>query len=112
MIRRLFLLIAGLSLFAAACTSEGLPSSYEDQENRAEKQFVAACEGTLEGEDEDGLCQCAFYTIASELTFDEFLELDNQLKDDAETLVNDFEKRNLIEDVTLPCEFTAEDIRS
>ncbi len=107
-IRRLFILLAGLALFAAACTSEGLPSSFADQDNRAEKQFVAACEGSLDGEQEEGLCQCAFYTIASQMSFDEFLELDEQLQNDPESLA--LEDRQLIESVELPCSFSAADL--
>lgn len=108
MFRRLLLFLTGLALFAAACTSEGVPSSYADQDRRAEKQFVAACEGALEGEQEDGFCQCAFYTFASQLTFEEFLELDNDLKENPESLSQ--EQRQLIEGVSLPCTFSAEDI--
>jgi len=112
-IRRLCLLLAGLSLFAAACTSEGLPSSYSDQDGRAETQFVNACEESLAGvpEDErpaDGYCQCAFYTVAAELTFDEFLELDKSLRDDPGSL--QLEDRRLVEGITLPCAVSADDI--
>ncbi len=113
MIRRLSLLLIGLSLFAAACTSEGLPSTYSDQDSRTETQFVAACEESLDGvpEDErpaDGYCQCAFYTVAAELTFEEFLALDERLRDDPGAL--QLEDRRLIEGITLPCQFSADDI--
>lgn len=110
MFRRLLLLLTGLALFAAACTSEGLPSSFEDQNGRAETQFVAACNAALEGEQEEGFCQCAFYTIASSFTFEEFLELDEQLKNDPENLA--LEDRQLIEGVSLPCSFSAADVQS
>jgi len=110
MFRRVLLLLVALTLFAAACTSEGLPASFEDQDRRAEKQFVAACEGALEGEEEEGFCQCAFYTLASELSFDEFLELDKQLKENPQSLSK--ERRELIEGVTLPCAVSADDVTS
>lgn len=110
MFRRVLLLLTGLALFAAACTSEGLPSSFADQDGRAEKQFVAACEGALDGEEDEGLCQCAFYTIAASFTFEEFLELDEQLKDDPGNL--SLEERQLIEGVSLPCQFSAADVTS
>jgi len=109
MFRRVLLILIALTLFTAACTSQGLPSSYEDQDRRAEKQFIAACEGAIEGEEED-FCQCAFYTVAQDLSFDEFLELDEQLKDNPESLGNKY--RELIEGVSLPCGFTADDINT
>ena len=109
MTRRFVFLLLGIAFFASACTSEGLPASYDDQENRAEKQFVAACEAALEGEDADApaICQCAFYTVSADLTFEEFLELDERLKDDPEALA--LEDRQLLTGVSLPCEFSAED---
>lgn len=110
MSRRLLLLILGLAFFAAACTSEGLPASYEDQDGRAEKQFVAACEDALADEDSDSgpdFCHCAFDTVAAELTFVEFLELDERLKNDPGALA--LEDRKLLEGVSLPCEYTSAD---
>ncbi len=110
MSRRLLSMILGLALLGAACTSEGLPGSYEDQDGRAEKQFVAACEAALAEEDEDNgpdYCQCAFYTVAAELSYTEFLELDDRLKDDPGALA--LEDRQLLEGVSLPCEFTEAD---
>lgn len=113
MFRRLPHLLFLLALTATACTSEGLPSSYSDQEQRTEKQFVAACEDSLEGEDESdptSYCQCAFYTIAADLTFDEFNELDNRLREDPGFLST--EERALIDSVSLPCAFGPEDINT
>lgn len=107
--RRLLLLVLSLAFFAAACTSEGLPASYEDQDRRAEKQFVAACEAALNDDEDPATCQCAFYTVAADKTFEKFLELDEQLKDDPENL--SFDDRALLESVSLPCKFTADDIR-
>lgn len=110
MSRRLLLVILSLAFFGAACTSEGLPNSYEDQDGRTEKQFVAACEAALAEEDQDNgpdYCQCAFNTVAAELSFAEFLALDDRLKDDPGDLNN--EDRTLLESVSLPCQFTAAD---
>lgn len=110
MSRRLLLVTVGLALFAAACTSEGLPNSYEDQDERAQKQFVAACEAALADEDSNNdaeFCRCAFHTVAAELSFAEFLELDERLKDDPGALA--LEDRQLLESVSLPCEFSEAD---
>ena len=46
--------------------------------------------------------------MAAELPFDEFLELDERLKDDPQGLLQD--ERRLLEGVSLPCQFGAEDI--
>ena len=110
MSRRLLLLTLGLAFFAAACTSEGLPSSYEDQDDRAQKQFVAACKDVLVDEESDSgpeFCQCAFHTVAAELSFTEFHELDERLKDDPGALA--LEDRQLLESVSLPCEYSSAD---
>lgn len=110
MTRRLAQLFFGFSLFLAACTSEGLPADFADQNRRTETQFVSACDAALaEGDDTpaEGFCQCAFFTVASELGFEEFLELDEQLRDDPGSL--SLEERNLIEGVSLPCSITADE---
>ena len=105
--------ILGIVLLVTACTSEGLPSSYSDQDRRAEVQFVEACEESLADADEpdpNAYCQCAFYTVAAELTFAEFIDLDEKLKDDAGAL--SLEERQLLESISLPCQFTAADINT
>ena len=111
MSRRRLTLVSILILLLSACTSEGLPDSYPDQDNRAETQFREACEESLAGTDEENpaeFCQCAFYTVAAELTFAEFLELDEKLKDDPGALTQ--EQRALLESVALPCRFDDGDI--
>ena len=113
MFRRLPHLLFFIALTVTACTSEGLPGSYADQDQRTEKQFVAACEESLEGQDESdptAYCECAFYTIAAELTFAEFDELDNRLRDDPGFLST--EERALIDSVSLPCALDRGDINT
>ncbi len=113
MARRLTLLLLAIALLAAACTSEGLPNSYADQDGRAETQFIEACETSLtEGEQSNPaeFCQCAFHTVASELTYAEFVDLDNKLKDDPAAL--SFEERQLLESVSLPCQFDASTVKT
>lgn len=110
MSRRFVPIVLALALVLSACTSAGQPNSYDDQDSRAERQFKESCEESLSGEDANppSFCQCAFYTVAAELTFLEFLDLDDKLKDDPEAL--SLEERRLFESVSLPCEFTAADI--
>jgi len=109
--RRLALLFFGFALFAAACTSEGLPADFADQDRRTETQFVNACESSLaDGENDlgDGYCTCAFRTVALDLGFEGFLDLDQQLRDDPTRL--SLEQRELIQDISLPCEFSDADV--
>lgn len=112
MSRRLRLLIVAIGIFLAACTSEGTPGSFQDQNNRAERQFISACEAAQEGDEEaSDFCQCAFYTAAAELGFEAFLELDEQLQDDPASL--SLEQRALFgsdDPNFLPCQFSREDV--
>ncbi len=108
MSRRLRLIILATGLFLAACTSEGTPGSFADQDGRVETQFVSACEAAQEGDDATEFCQCAFYTAASEFGFDGFIELDEMLRDDPAGLT--LEQRQLFENVSLPCEFSEADV--
>ncbi len=113
--RRLALFFLGFMIFLAACTSEGLPADFADQNRRTEAQFVSACETALaegDAEELDGTpaeyCQCSFFTLAVELGFEEFRELDEQLRDDPTGL--SLEDRQLIDSVSLPCSITEADV--
>jgi hypothetical protein len=111
-IRRSLVLVVLVALLGA-CASEGLPSSYDDQDGRAQRQFVEACQESLAGTDEPdpaGFCECAYYTVAAELTWTQFLELDEKLKDDAGAL--SLEERRLLESVSLPCAFGPDDVNA
>lgn len=110
MSRRLRLIIIAAGLFLAACTSEGTPGSFPDQDGRVESQFVSACESAQDGEDATEYCQCAFYSAAVEFGFDGFLELDEMLREDPDGLT--FDQRQFFESVSLPCEFSAADVPS
>ena len=48
--------------------------------------------------------------MASELSFAEFVELDNKLKDDPAAL--SFEERQLLESVELPCQYDASTVKT
>lgn len=102
-------MIVAFGLILAACTSEGTPSSFEDQNNRIERQFVGACVNAQDGADDAmDFCQCAFYTAAAELGFEDFLALDTALQENPDGLT--FEQRELFEGVSLPCAFSASDV--
>lgn len=102
-------MIIATGLFLAACTSEGTPGSFADQDGRVETQFVSACEAAQDGADDaTEYCQCAFYSASVEFGFDGFLELDEMLRDDPESLT--FDQRQFFESVSLPCQFSEADV--
>lgn len=104
-------MLLGFGLFLAACTSEGLPANFADQDSRVERQFVASCENALTDDaDATSFCQCAFYTAAAELGFEDFIALDEALQENPDGLT--FEQRELFEGVSLPCQFSAADVPS
>ena len=110
MIRRLVPIVLALILVLAACTSAGTPNSYEDQDKLAQRNFREACEESVTDSEDDppSFCECAFFTVASQLTIDEFLDLGDKLSDDPEALSQ--EERTLFNSVNLPCGFTEADI--
>ncbi len=110
MSRSLRLTLVAFGLALAACTSEGVPSSFADQGGRVERQFVSACEAAQDGDDASEFCQCAFYTAASELGFNDFVELDELLRENPESL--SLEQRQLFDGVSLPCSFSEADVPS
>jgi len=104
-------MIIGLGLFLVGCTSEGLPADFADQNNRIERQFVSSCVAAQEGENVDEAteyCECSFYTAASELGFEGFLELDKALQENPQGLTT--EQVALFENISLPCPLGPEDI--
>lgn len=109
MSHRLRLLILGLGFILVACTSEGTPSSFADQDNRIERQFTSACIAAQPDDDDaPAFCECAFYTAASSLGLEGFIELDEALRENPNGL--SLEQRQLFEGVSLPCEFSADDV--
>lgn len=104
------LTILAFGFILAACTSDGTPNSFDDQGGRVESQFVSACEAAQDGDDATEFCECAFYTAASELGFEDFIELDELLRDNPESL--SLEQRELFASVSLPCALSAADVPS
>ena len=95
---RLLAIVAALFLLAAACGSSGAPTSYSDnpadykgQPNvgQAERNFRDGCEDAglddLDQQVQENLadvCKCGFDRIRETLTFEEFKELDDDLRSD------------------------------
>ena len=109
MSRRLRLFIIGLGFILAACTSEGTPNSFPDQDRRIERQFITQCVAAQpDDEDAADFCECAFYTAADSLGLEGFLELDEALRENPNGL--SLEQRQLFEGVSLPCQLSADDV--
>lgn len=111
MSRRFRLMIIAGGFVLAACTSEGTPSSFVDQDGRVEAQFVSSCEAAQDGDaDATEFCQCAFYTAASEFGFERFLEIDEMLRENPTDI--SFTDRTIFDSIELPCSFSAADVPS
>ena len=100
-LRRYFKAVAPLAilvLLAVACSSDGFPESYSDQIDEAtglsnvEANWREGCEVGLADSDLAGdanaVCACSFQEISTTIPFDDFIELDNQLKGDPTSLAN------------------------
>jgi hypothetical protein len=76
--------VVSLLLVAAGCGDRS-PTDYSDE---TEEQFMASCVPSL-GESERDVCRCAYDEIRSQLSFEEFEELDEQLRDDPDAELPD-----------------------
>ena len=82
---------------------------FEREQIGARMAALGAETPSLEGyRDVLAYCQCSYYTVASALTFAQFIDLDKKLKDDPGSL--SLEEQRLLDSVSLPCQFTAADI--
>ena len=93
---RLLVVVAALCFVAAACGNSGAPTSYEDNPadyrgesdvGQAERNFRDGCEEAgLDDLDEQvqenlaDVCKCGFDEIRDKLSFEEFKELDDDLR--------------------------------
>lgn len=96
---RLLAVVAALFLVAAACGNSGAPTSWDDNAadykgesnvGQPERNFRDGCEESGQEDDLDeqvranlaDVCECGFDGIRSQLTFEEFKELDDDLRSD------------------------------
>lgn len=100
MIRRLIKAAAPVLLIvflAAACSSDGFPTSYNEQEDPGtgltlvQSNWLKGCEvGLTENlaEDANNVCQCSYERLSGPggIPFEDFVELNNALKDDPGSL--------------------------
>lgn len=85
---------AALVLLLAACFDEGGPTSFDDT---VETNFMDGCELAAEADPEISpvaprYCACAYDRVRTEISFEEFEQLDNDVKDDADNIINDDEE--------------------
>jgi len=82
-VRRIVVLLIGLSLVAVSCGSSGAPSSYEES---VEDFYLRGCNLALaddpQFENVAAVCQCAYDGISAEIAFEDFEALNNRLRDD------------------------------
>jgi hypothetical protein len=83
-LRPLCVVTISLGLVATGCGDRS-PSEYSDE---TEEQFMASCVPSL-GESERDVCRCAYDEIRGQLSFEEFQELDEQLRDDPDAELPD-----------------------
>ena len=95
---RLAAVVAAVCMFASACGNSGAPTSYSDNPadykgvpnvGQAERNFRDGCEDAgkedLDQRVQENLsdvCKCGFDRIRENLTFDEFKDLDDDLRSD------------------------------
>ena len=100
MIRRLTKVAAPILLIvllAAACSSDGFPTSYDEQEDPGtgltlvQSNWLQGCEvGLTENlaEDANTVCACSYERLSGPggIPFEQFVQLNNDLKDDPTSL--------------------------
>ena len=95
---RLLAIVAALILIAAACGNSGAPTSWDDNPaeykgvpdvGQPERNFRTGCEeegkDNLDAQVQENLadvCKCGFDGIREALTFEEFRDLDDDLRSD------------------------------
>ncbi|WP_419850700.1 hypothetical protein [Candidatus Poriferisocius sp.] len=95
---RLLAIVAALILIAAACGNSGAPTSWDDNPaeykgvpdvGQPERNFRTGCEeegkDNLDAQVQENLadvCKCGFDGIREALTFEEFKDLDDDLRSD------------------------------
>ncbi|MCY3663251.1 MAG: hypothetical protein OXH28_10620 [bacterium] len=93
---RLILLAAcaAVALLLAACFDEGAPTSFDDT---VEANFLNGCELAAEADPQISpvalrYCGCAYDRVRTEISFDDFKQLDDDVKDDPDKIIDDDEE--------------------
>lgn len=84
-----------LLLVAAGCSSSGFPEAYDDQvdeetgRSNVEQNWLDGCEvgfGEELAEDANAVCECSYTRIKANIEFAQFVEANDRLKSDPESL--------------------------
>ena len=81
---------AAAVVLLAACGSSGEPTSYTDTDT-VETNFTNGCEKAAEADPAirpaaEQYCACAYSRLVTEISFDDFKQLDDDVKDDPEKI--------------------------
>ena len=84
---------AAVALLLAACFDEGGPTSFDDT---VETNFMSGCELAAEADPlispvAPRYCACAYDRVRTEISFEEFEQLDDDVKDDPDKIIDDDE---------------------
>jgi len=85
---------AGVALLLAACFDEGAPTSFDDT---VEANFLDGCELAAEADPQISpvaprYCGCAYDRVRTEMSFEDFKTLDDDVKDDPDNIIDDDEE--------------------
>lgn len=85
---------AALVLLLAACSEGGEPTSFDDT---VETNFINGCELAAETDAQISpvaprYCACAYDRVRTEISFEDFKQLDDDVKDDADNIIDEDEE--------------------
>ena len=81
---------AAVALLLAACFDEGAPTSFDDT---VETNFMNGCELAAETDPQISpvaprYCACAYDRVRTEIGFEDFKQLDDDVRDDADNIID------------------------
>ena len=82
---------AAVALLVSACFDEGIPTSYDDT---VETNFLGGCEVAAAADPAispvaQRYCTCAWNRLIAEISFEDFKNLDDDVKDDPDKITGD-----------------------
>ena len=83
-----------MALLLAACFDEGAPTSFDDT---VETNFMNGCELAAATDAQISpvaprYCACAYDRVRTEISFEDFKQLDDDVKDDADNIIDEDEE--------------------
>ena len=104
---------AALALLLTACFDEGAPTSFDDT---VESNFMNGCELAAETDAQISpvaprYCACAYDRVRTEISFEDFKQLDDDVKDDADNIIDEDEESAAARLATIFADCRAANIR-